>query len=405
MYIRSKPVVALYKLLIGILALSTGWFLLGKYSWTAFRLFPTWVLLLAAIYYLFSTLVITLNRKRDVGKSLCPMLEGMIIMGFVLISGMALDSLMRMAPLPVLDTWVVVMAAIILPILTVLDWVLFVKKGRWRPMNPIYWLALPVCYAATMLFTAELLPSDITDLAYPLPMLDYRSYGLWEMLLFMLIITLVELSLGYILYILDFALSGKLAKNIVLPHIRVVEVDANGNELIMENEDVSNLNRSQPKEQDRLEQKVANETKTNAGAAKTKTREQKKVSEEHTVSQKSSLKQTAKTTTKDTIVAKMIDNHPEPKQQSLDISKNNKRKPKVQKSSKNSATVKKIPIKDKMTDNAKVAKKDKERTNDAEKLNTLNTDDGTTKISKIDHKRSNQKNVKKTQPKPKIRKF
>lgn len=405
MYIRSKPVVALYKLLIGILALSTGWFLLGKYSWTAFRLFPTWVLLLAAIYYLFSTLVTTLNRKRDVGKSLCPMLEGMIIMGFALISGMALDSLMRMAPLPVLDTWVVVMAAIILPILTVLDWVLFVKKGRWRPMNPIYWLALPVCYAATMLFTAELLPSDITDLAYPLPMLDYRSYGLWEMLLFMLIITLIELSLGYILYILDFALSGKLAKNIVLPHIRVVEVDANGNELIMENEDVSNLNRSQPKEQDRLEQKVANETKTNAGAAKAKTREQKKVSEEHTVSQKSSLKQTAKTTTKDTIVAKMIDNHPEPKQQSLDISKNNKRKPKVQKSSKNSATVKKIPIKDKMTDNVKVAKKDKERTNDAEKLNTLNTDDGTTKISKIDHKRSNQKNVKKTQPKPEIRKF
>lgn len=405
MYIRSKPVVALYKLLIGILALSTGWFVLGKYSWTAFRLFPTWVLLLAAIYYLFSTLVITLNRKRDVGKSLCPMLEGMIIMGFVLISGMALDSLMRMAPLPVLDTWVVVMAAIILPILTVLDWALFVKKGRWRPMNPIYWLALPVCYAATMLFTAELLPSDITDLAYPLPMLDYRSYGLWEMLLFMLIITLIELSLGYILYILDFALSGKLAKNIVLPHIRVVEVDANGNELIMENEDVSNLNRSQSKEQDRLEQKVANETKTNAGVAKTKNREQKKVSEEHTVSQKSSLKQTAKTTAKDTIATKMTNNHPEPKQQSLDVSKNNKRKPKVQKNSKNSVTVKKIPIKDKMTDNVKVAKKDKERTNDAEKLNTLNTDDGTAKISKIDHKRSNQKNVKKTQPKPKIRKF
>ena len=131
----------------------------------------------------------------------------------------------------------------------------------------------------------------------------------------------------------------------------------------------------------------------------------KKVSEEHTVSQKSLLKQTAKTTAKDTIATKMTGNHPEPKQQSLDISKNNKRKPKVQKNSKNSATVKKIPIKDKITDNVKVAKKDKERTNDAEKLNTLNTDDGTTKISKIDHKRSNQKNVKKTQPKPEIRKF
>ena len=150
---------------------------------------------------------------------------------------------------------------------------------------------------------------------------------------------------------------------------------------------------------------MANETKTNAGVAKTKNREQKKVSEEHTVSQKSSLKQTAKTTAKDTIATKMTNNHPEPKQQSLDVSKNNKRKPKVQKNSKNSVTVKKIPIKDKMTDNVKVAKKDKERTNDAEKLNTLNTDDGTAKISKIDHKRSNQKNVKKTQPKPKIRKF
>lgn len=224
MYIHHKAVAAFYKLIIGALALALEWYLFSQFGSATFRLFPAWVLILTAVYYLVSALNLALAHKKISGKNPAPVFEGMIIIGYVLMIAVAILSVQHHFFLPHLETWLVWMLCFFLPVLTFLDWLLFVKKGRWRAMAPLYWLAFPVCYVATMIFTAEFMPNN-SELIYPLEILDYYNFGLWNFLEWSLTASVGILLAGYILYLLDFIISGKLAKNIVLPHIQVIEVE------------------------------------------------------------------------------------------------------------------------------------------------------------------------------------
>lgn len=149
-------------------------------------------------------------------------------MGFLLICGMAIASSVDGFVLPRLDLWLVWLICAGLPILIFFDWLFFAKKGHWQVMYPFYWLALPITYAAAMIFTADFLP-EFTTWLYPLDLFDYRNFGLWEMLGWIIVISLLILSVGYILYLMDFIMSGKLGKYIVLPHIQTILVDEHGN--------------------------------------------------------------------------------------------------------------------------------------------------------------------------------
>ncbi len=235
MYIRNKPLAALCKTFIGAFALILEWYLLSQFGMAALRLFPTWVLFIAAIYFLSSALVLALNNKKFSGKSLCPVLDGIIIIAFFLMGGVALASSLYQFYLPSLDSWAVWSISLVLPVLALLDWLLFVEKGRWKVMMPFYGLALPALYVATMIFTAEMLP-EATKFLYPLEMFDLRQFGVWPAIHYMVATVVLLLIFGYILYMLDFTMSGKLARHVVLPHLKVVDVDEDGNEIPAEPE-------------------------------------------------------------------------------------------------------------------------------------------------------------------------
>lgn len=232
MYIRKKPVAVFYKLSIGIIALVLWWYLLVQNGWSALRLFPTWILGIAAVYFVVSAAVLALKQNSESGKNPYSMFEGMILMGFFLTSGIAIASTTEGFYLPELPVWVIVVLCGILPVLVLLDWLFFVKKGRWRPMDPFYWLALPACYCATIIFTAELFSPDLMVWSYPIPALDYMEFGLFDMLGWMLVVAIIYIAVGYLLFLIDFAMSGKLAKKIVLLHIRTIVVDENGVEKV-----------------------------------------------------------------------------------------------------------------------------------------------------------------------------
>lgn len=228
MYIQKKPAAAILRLIIGTFSLVLMWYLFSQFGVSAFRLFPTWVLIISALYFLISALLTAISMKKFTGKTFWPMLEGMLLINYLLMSGLAITSAQHHFYLPELDGWLVWCICLILPLLIFADWLLFMKKGFWRVMYPFYWLALPVCYAATIIFTNQILPDNIF-LRYPLEIFNYLDFGLWAMLGWMLVIVLLVLSTGYILYLADFTASGKLAKKIVLPHLQVVEVDDHGN--------------------------------------------------------------------------------------------------------------------------------------------------------------------------------
>ena len=179
MYIHSKPAAAFYKLGIGTLALFLEWFLLSHYGWSALRLFPVWLLFATAVYYLSSSLYLAVSHHSESGKNLCPMLEGMLIMSFLTMCGVVLAANRWGFEISDLPSWVSWLSCPVLAVLTLLDWILFVKKGRWKIMAPFYWVALPFCYLGTIIFTAELLPEH-TLFRYPISVLNYLEFGLWE---------------------------------------------------------------------------------------------------------------------------------------------------------------------------------------------------------------------------------
>lgn len=224
MYIRNKLVAAFYKLSLGLISIYGFWMTLADFGATAWRLFSTWALLLGAIYFCLSALILSLSSKREAGDTPCPMLEGMLIVAFIIQAIATISCAVNDDYLPGLSGFAAVLSYYILPILTLVDWSLFNKKGLWRAADPFYWLALPLAYAAMIVLTANMLPSS-TTLLYPVAFLDYNTNGFWEMLSWLALLGLLILTFGYILILLDAFMGGIIAKHIVLPHIRTVTID------------------------------------------------------------------------------------------------------------------------------------------------------------------------------------
>lgn len=227
MYIQNKLVSAFYKLLLGFISLGGFWATLALFGLTAWRLFSTWALLIGAVYFCLSALIIALSSKRPAGDIPCAMLEGMLIVAFAIQGVTAVACAINDEYLPGLGGAMAILAYYILPILTLLDWCIFNKKGQWRPVDPFYWLALPLAYSAMILFTANILPSS-TTLLYPVAFLDYNTYGLPEMFSWLVLLGLLILVFGYILLLLDAFMGGIISQHIVLPRIRTVVVDETG---------------------------------------------------------------------------------------------------------------------------------------------------------------------------------
>ncbi len=262
MYIQNKPLAASFKLFIGAAALILEWYLLSQYGTVALRLFPTWVLFGTAVYYLSSALILALSENRLVGKSICPVINGMLIISiFTLAGGATLVLVANNFQMPDSSGWVVLILSLIFLVLTLLDWLFFVKKGRWQVMMPFYGLALPVTYAATIIFTAEMLPST-AEFLYPLELFNFHDFGIWPAACLMIAACTLILIFGYILYILDFIMSGKLAKYVVLPHLKVIEVDEDGQEIVeREIPTVTSPQKPKPTEVKDLSEEKSAETK------------------------------------------------------------------------------------------------------------------------------------------------
>lgn len=223
MHIQNRTAMVTFDFIIGILAGLATWIQFASFGDNAWRLFATWVALVAAIYYIVDALVALLSKRRPIGAEVCPMLQGGLIVSGILL-------LLIRIVYYVLDSYIpsvgmnVILIEFILPILMIMSWVMFSTKGKWRAYEPFYWLALPAVYVALILVSGELMPRS-ASLVYPYEFLDYPSIGIDTMLWWLAIFATATLIVGYIFWILDFALSGKLAEHIVMPKIKTVVIE------------------------------------------------------------------------------------------------------------------------------------------------------------------------------------
>lgn len=223
MHIQNRTAMVTFDFIIGILAGLATWIQFASFGDSAWRLFATWVALVAAIYYIVDALFALFAKRRPIGTEVCPMLQGGLIVSGILL-------LLIRVVYYALDSYIpsigvnVILIEFILPILMIMSWVMFSVKGKWRAYEPFYWLALPAVYVALILVSGELM-SRSASLVYPYEFLDYPSIGIDTMLWWFAIFATATLIVGYIFWILDFALSGKLAEHIVMPKIKTVVIE------------------------------------------------------------------------------------------------------------------------------------------------------------------------------------
>lgn len=220
MRVESKSISIVMKVLIGglsLVVLGVAFILYGTAAW---RLLFTWVLLLAGIYYLVTAAILVLS-DHHYDYTPCPMLVGLFIVNFLLIS---LTSFIFAATRQEMVLLSGLPAAILygtLPVLVLADWLLFARKGHWRIIFPFYWLALPTAYVAFIILTATMSPN--AHLAYPLAFLDWQDFGFSDFYTYLLIFAVLILVAGYVFTLFDGLISGKVAQYIVLPRIETIE--------------------------------------------------------------------------------------------------------------------------------------------------------------------------------------
>lgn len=92
---------------------------------------------------------------------------------------------------------------IITPILLILDWLLFVPKGRLRWIDPVLWALIPYVYLGYALVYGGLGGEFAAGQSYPYPFLDVATYGAGGVALWILGLSVALIGVGYVYVALD----------------------------------------------------------------------------------------------------------------------------------------------------------------------------------------------------------
>jgi len=220
MYIQNRYAKIAYRSVIVLLAFVGLWLEFISFGEKAWRLLTTWYVLIAGVYYGVN-IVISIIKPKQHGAMCCSMLHGAIILtGLMLLIG---DIAAATGAFDVLGLEGIgcFLTNFLLPILIFLDWIIFVRKGTWRVIDPWYWLAWLIIYAGIIILTAR----GARDWPYPYSFLDYQAIGIDIMIWWILLISVIALAAGYAIMLLDFALSGEIHKYIVMPRIKTIVIE------------------------------------------------------------------------------------------------------------------------------------------------------------------------------------
>lgn len=106
---------------------------------------------------------------------------------------------------------------IIMPLMVILDWILFDEKGKFKKYYIFIWLILPFIYFIFICIRATLGKTfTYASSRYPYFFLDIDAYGVLQVLLNVLLAIIAVLILGYILFKIDNLLMIKKKRSLKL---------------------------------------------------------------------------------------------------------------------------------------------------------------------------------------------
>ncbi len=203
MRIRSKALSLIWKFAIVLcafvgLGLQVGIFS-GELRLSSFRYFTNLSNLLCLFYFLADAVYILSGRANDGSKNWCVPLKGAAMMGItvtclvahIMLGNFTMGASMRVS---------ILLVHTIVPVMTVLDWLLFDEKGRFNRTSPLLWTIFPLLYFAVVLLLAFSSPGDPF---YPYPFMDVATQGIVRVLVTVAVMTAFFVALGYLFVLAD----------------------------------------------------------------------------------------------------------------------------------------------------------------------------------------------------------
>lgn len=91
---------------------------------------------------------------------------------------------------------------VVVPVMMLLDWVLFTPRGAVRAVDPLLWALPPYAYLLWA-FAHRALGNDFAGLDYPYPFMNIDVLGWGGFLVYLAAITIALEAVGYVLYGVD----------------------------------------------------------------------------------------------------------------------------------------------------------------------------------------------------------
>lgn len=206
---KTRTLSAVSKFIIFSLSLLALVLQILHFGASAWRLLATYLLLLAIAFYFYRFFQLSFSSKlAPKDNSPLPVLNWSVITLGLLTFGFSLSYTgSGLFPALAAPGWTGLLTTIILPILFLLDWLVFAKKGQLRPADPFYFLVVPIFYFCLIILTAYQLP-DGALFRYPYTFLDF-SNPLFS-LLWLVLTTIYLFAIGYFGYGLDCLLAPKM---------------------------------------------------------------------------------------------------------------------------------------------------------------------------------------------------
>lgn len=207
MYIRNPRLSLGFKLALVLIGLYGLTLLLGLFTdtvdWGVLNYFTTLSNIFCVIYFAVDLVYIIRNHSRTGKTTWSPRIKGiammsitvtMLVYHFMLAGAFSMGGSMRLS---------LVITHYIIPGMTILDWLLFDKKGQMKKTSPLLWATAPLAYFLYAVIAAQLGGGIGHNSRYPYPFMDVDALGWGKVLSTVLILGVFFLGLGYVYYTVD----------------------------------------------------------------------------------------------------------------------------------------------------------------------------------------------------------
>lgn len=99
--------------------------------------------------------------------------------------------------------WANLIVHLIVPVLVILDWLLFDKKGEVTKLDPLWWLIIPLCYYCFTVIGYFLNVTYIDGSHYPYFFIDSELLGWGTVGINIIVLVIAFLIMGYFVYFID----------------------------------------------------------------------------------------------------------------------------------------------------------------------------------------------------------